>query len=67
MKKLALYDNQNSRARSCPIAFLGNYDGYMQTDGYGAYDGFQRVTNVGCLAELCENSWKRINCKEKID
>ncbi|MEZ9292415.1 IS66 family transposase [Vibrio lentus] len=47
---IALYDYQNSRARACPVAFLGDYSGYLQTDGYGAYDGFHQVTNVGCLA-----------------
>lgn len=50
VKHIVLYDYQNSRARSCPVAFLGNYDGYLQTDGYGAYDGLHRVTNVGCFA-----------------
>ena len=42
--------NQNSLARACPVAFLGDYSGYLQTDGYGAYDGLHQVTNVGCLA-----------------
>ncbi|ABU70138.1 hypothetical protein VIBHAR_01148 [Vibrio campbellii ATCC BAA-1116] len=50
VKNIALYDYQNSRARACPVAFLGNYSGYLQTDGYGAYDGLHHVTNVGCLA-----------------
>lgn len=50
VKNIALYDYQNSRARSCPVAFLENYSGYLQTDGYGAYDGLHHVTNVGCLA-----------------
>ncbi|MDH5983338.1 IS66 family transposase, partial [Vibrio aestuarianus] len=50
VKNIVLFDYQNSRARSCPVAFLGNYDGYLQTDGYGAYDGLHRVTNVGCFA-----------------
>ena len=39
VKNIALYDYQNSRARACPIAFLGDYNGYLQTDGYAAYDG----------------------------
>ncbi|WP_234912719.1 IS66 family transposase, partial [Vibrio anguillarum] len=43
-------DYQNSRARACPVAFLGDYSGYLQTDGYGVYDGLHLVTNVGCLA-----------------
>ncbi|MDH5929582.1 IS66 family transposase, partial [Vibrio lentus] len=50
VKNIALYDYQNSRARSCPVAFLRDYSGYLQTDGYGAYDGLHQVTNVGCLA-----------------
>ncbi|HCE2599771.1 TPA: IS66 family transposase, partial [Vibrio parahaemolyticus] len=50
VKNIALYDYQNSRARACPVAFLGDYSGYLQTDGYGAYDGLHQVTNVGCLA-----------------
>lgn len=50
VKNIVLYDYQNSRARSCPVAFLGNYDGYLQTDGYGVYDGLHLVTNVGCVA-----------------
>ncbi len=50
VKNIALYDYQNSRARACPVDFLGDYNGYLQTDGYAAYDGLHQVTNVGCLA-----------------
>ncbi|MGR5178412.1 IS66 family transposase [Vibrio mediterranei] len=49
-KNIALYDYQNSRVRACSVAFLRDYSGYLQTDGYGAYDGLHQVTNVGCLA-----------------
>jgi transposase len=30
--------------------FLGDYSGYLQTDGYAAYDGLTQVTNVSCFA-----------------
>ena len=50
VKNIVLYDYQNSRARACPNTFLGNYNGYLQTDGYAAYDGLVQVTNVGCFA-----------------
>ncbi|MCE0559430.1 IS66 family transposase, partial [Motilimonas sp. E26] len=50
VKNIALYDYQNSRAKACPVAFLEDYGGYLQTDGYGAYDGLHQVTNIGCLA-----------------
>ncbi|MEZ9754285.1 IS66 family transposase, partial [Vibrio splendidus] len=44
VKNIALYDYQNSRARACPVDFLGDYNGYLQTDGYAAYDGLHHVT-----------------------
>ncbi len=50
VRNIVLYDYQNSRARSCPVAFLGDYDGYLQTDGYYIYDGLHLVTNIGCFA-----------------
>lgn len=53
MKNIVLFDYQNSRAPACPVNFLGDYSGYLQSDGYGVYDGLTNVTNVtnvGCLA-----------------
>ena len=50
MKNIVLFDDQNSRARSCPVGFLGDYSGYLQSDGYRVYDGLSHVTNVGCFA-----------------
>lgn len=50
VKNIVLYDFQNSRARTCPVAFLVDYSSYLQTNGYYAYDGLHQVTNVGCLA-----------------
>ena len=48
---IVLFDYQNSRfLRACPVGFLGDYSGYLQSDGYGAYDGLTKVTNVGCFA-----------------
>ncbi|WP_372138622.1 MULTISPECIES: transposase [unclassified Vibrio] len=32
--------------------FLGDYNGYLQTDGYTAYHGLHHVTNVGCLTQV---------------
>ncbi|WP_413282880.1 IS66 family transposase [Vibrio sp. MA40-2] len=50
VKNIVLFDYQNGRSRACPIAFLGEYDGYLQTDGYKAYDGLPKVKHLGCLA-----------------
>jgi transposase len=48
---LFVYDP--SRARGAPQKLLEGYQGYLQTDGYGAYEGFEDVpgiTLVGCMA-----------------
>ncbi len=50
VKNIVLFDYQNGRSRACPVAFLGEYDGYLQTDGYKAYDGLPKVKHLGCLA-----------------
>ncbi|WP_283129815.1 IS66 family transposase [Enterovibrio norvegicus] len=50
MKNIVLFDYQNSRAGACPVNFLGDYGGYLQSDGYRVYDGLSHVTNVGCFA-----------------
>ena len=50
VKNIVLFDYQNSRARSCPVGFLADYAGYLQSDGYSVYDGLTKVTNVGCFA-----------------
>lgn len=50
VKNIVLFDYQNSRARTCPAAFLGDYDCYLQTDGYAAYDGLPNIKNLGCFS-----------------
>jgi transposase len=49
LKNIALYDYQPSRAAACPKAFLQNYAGYLQVDGYAAYEQTQAKL-VGCFA-----------------
>ena len=48
-KNIVLYDFHASRAASCPNGFLGNYQGYLQVDGYSAYEQTQAQL-VGCMA-----------------
>ncbi len=50
VKNIVLFDYQNGRSRACPEGFLGEYDSYLQTDGYKAYDGLTKVEHLGCLA-----------------
>lgn len=49
-KKIYLYDYQKSRAQKHPKEFLEGFSGYLQTDGYAAYNKVMNVTNVGCMA-----------------
>ena len=52
-EKLVLFDYQKGRNREGPKQLLKEYQGYLQTDGYQAYDQFEDRENivlVGCLA-----------------
>lgn len=48
-----VYDFTPSRSRDGPLAFLGDYAGYLQADAYAGYDEVfrtGRVIEVGCWA-----------------
>ncbi|MBX3435736.1 MAG: IS66 family transposase [Pirellulales bacterium] len=48
-----VYDYTPSRARDGPAKWLAGYEGYLQADAYGGYDGVfhsQNVTEVACWA-----------------
>lgn len=47
---IVIYDYQPSRAASCAKDFLGDYSGYLLSDGYGVYDTLDNVTQAACLA-----------------
>jgi transposase len=47
------YDYTPSRSRDGPAKWLAGYEGYLQADAYGGYDGIfhsQNVTEVACWA-----------------
>ena len=46
---IVLYDYRNSRRASCATDYLGDYQGYLQVDGYAGYHHTQ-ATLVGCFA-----------------
>ena len=51
--KLVLFDYQKGRGREGPRKMLENYEGYLQTDGYGVYEAFGKkpgITLLGCMA-----------------
>ena len=48
-----VYDYTPSRSRDGPAKWLAGYEGYLQADAYGGYDGIfhsQNVTEVACWA-----------------
>jgi transposase len=47
-----LYDYQSTRSSSCPKNFLGDFKGFLQTDGYNGYNSVSNATRVYCLAHI---------------
>lgn len=53
IEKLVLFDYQESRGREGPSGILEHFQGYLQTDGYSAYEIFDKkkgITLVNCMA-----------------
>ena len=48
-RNIVLYDYQASRSSQCVRDYLQGYSGYLQVDGYAAYDRTD-ATLVGCMA-----------------
>lgn len=52
-QKLALFDYRPGRGREGPDDILKDFQGYLQTDGYSAYEDFDRrggITLLHCMA-----------------
>ncbi|MGL4452196.1 MAG: IS66 family transposase [Sarcina sp.] len=49
---IILYDYQQTRSSSCPKTFLGDYSGYLQTDGYAGYNKVENAKRIYCLAHI---------------
>lgn len=53
IKKLVLFDYREGRSREGPSEILKNFTGYLQTDGYNAYDVFDKqnqIRHIHCMA-----------------
>ena len=48
-RKLALFDYQPGRGAIYPQSMLHNFKGYLQTDGYDAYDTFDKMDGITTL------------------
>ncbi|WP_062060064.1 IS66 family transposase [Cellvibrio sp. OA-2007] len=51
LKNIVIYDYQPSRAAACPKEYLKGYAGYLQVDGYAAYESIG-ATLAGCMAHV---------------
>ena len=47
---IVLYEYAPGRGREYPKAFLKDFQGYLQTDGYSGYTAVEGATHVGCWA-----------------
>ncbi len=47
---IVLFEYQKTRAAEHPKQFLKTYRGYLNVDGYSAYEGIENVVLVGCWA-----------------
>lgn len=53
IKKTVFFDYQEGRGREGPTGILENFTGYLQTDGYIAYESFDKrkdITLMHCMA-----------------
>jgi transposase len=51
IRNIVLYDFQPSRSAQCVQNYLSDYAGYLQVDGYAAYE-HTSATLVGCMAHV---------------
>jgi transposase len=53
LENLVCFDYQKGRGRDSPEQFLKNFKGALQSDGYNAYDAFEKnkdITQLACMA-----------------
>jgi transposase len=69
-KRLVLFDYRPGRGREGPQEILNNYQGYLQTDAYSAYDSFNtpKIKLLHCMAHARRMFEKALdNDKERAD
>jgi len=52
VNKLVLFDYRKTRGREGPNQMLKNFSGYLQTDGYAAYNNLDNQANITQLPVL---------------
>ncbi len=68
-RRIILYDYAPSRSQEIPVQLLGDYSGYLQTDGYEGYNKVcQRndITQLGCWAHVRRKFDQAIKAQDKL-
>lgn len=63
-ESLVVFDYQDGRSREGPNEILKNFCGYLQTDGYGAYNAFgerKNIVQLHCMAHARRCFEKALN------
>ena len=64
-KPVVYYQPDMSRKKEVAEELLKDYNGYFQSDGYGAYKGYDEIINVGCLSHLRRYFFEAVEVKGK--
>ena len=51
-RQIVIYDYNKSRSGDVAKKFLGDFSGYLHTDGYAGYNKLTKVTHCNCWAHL---------------
>ncbi len=67
MRNIVLFDYQDgSRSGACPLKFLGDFNGYLQTDGYAAYHKVNIAINFIQKLYAIEKTIVTLSVDEKL-
>ena len=64
LDKTVLFDYSPTRGSSAPLPMLGNFKGYLQSDGYSVYEKYgkkEEVTHLACWAHARREFEKSLN------
>lgn len=65
-KQIVIYRYDKSRSGDVPQKYLGEYDGYIHTDGYAGYNKLTKVTHCNCWAHLRRKFHEAIVWKHEV-
>ena len=51
-RQIVIYDYNKSWSGDVPKKYLGDYDGFVHTDGYAGYNKLTKVTHCNCWAHV---------------